>query len=86
MGSPLSYRNIAEGVFEKAHDGYFTFMMEDGERITFEKVHSKVMLDFDLSTNAFVGKRFEISYTEEVDDEDEDFIIYQINNLKLVSI
>lgn len=83
MKEPIINRNIEHGVFVKYYNGYYQFVMDSGDTIVFEGISSLAMNRFDLKSDRYKGKSFEISYTEHIEDDDEDFIVYRIDNIKL---
>jgi hypothetical protein len=72
-------------VFKKYEDGYYTFLFDQGEEMVFEEVSPRVLYQFDLKNDkSLIDKTFELSFIEVFDDDDEDFLIYRIEYLKLV--
>jgi hypothetical protein len=74
-----------KGVFIKYSQGYFTFLLKNGEKIIFEEVDKRVLNKFDLSLKDLAGKEFEVYYSKKIEYfEDDDFIIYRIEDLELI--
>ena len=72
------------GVFVKYLDGFFTFRFSFDELIVFEEVNTAVLEEFDLRNEEYVGKFFEVTYKEIINDlVDEDFLTFRILKLKL---
>lgn len=76
-------RSIEYGVFVKYYDGYYKFLMDNGDTIIFEEIPRLAIKKFDLKSDTYKGKSFEITYSEHIDDDDDDFIIYKIEKLEL---
>lgn len=74
--------SIEYGVFKKQYNGYYQFLMDSGEIIVFEEVYPPVLKKFDLKSSEYVGKSFLITYSEIMENNDEDFIIYRIEKLE----
>ncbi|EZH71542.1 hypothetical protein ATO12_06965 [Aquimarina atlantica] len=84
MNGNIINQNVEHGVFKKYYDGYYQFEMENGETIVFEEVSHSVVKKFDLKSDTCIGKSFEITYSEYVEDDDEDFVSFKIEKLKLL--
>ena len=68
-------------------DGYFTFAFDEGHDMVFEEVHPKLISKYDLvNDRSFIGREFQLSFSEKYEDYDEDFVIYRIENLKLLDL
>jgi hypothetical protein len=53
--------------------------------LIFEEIKTTVLQEFNLHTNEFVNSKFEITYKEIISDlDDDEFIIYKIEYLKLI--
>ena len=75
----------SKGLFIGYLDGYATFHLENDDIIDFEQIDKRILADYDLKNGDYKNKTFEIYYTEIFDDlDDEDFIIYRLDNLKLL--
>lgn len=72
-------------IFKSFENGYFTFIFENGSDMIFEEIHPKALYQFDLKNDrSLIGKEFVLNFTENFTDDDEDFVIYRIESLKLV--
>lgn len=75
-----------EGIFVKHRDGFFTFRLSFDELIVFEEINTPVLEEFDLRSEEYLGKTFEVTYKEIINDlDDEDFLTFRIMKLKLIS-
>ncbi len=83
MNGTIINQNVEYGVFKKYYNGYYQFIMDNGETIVFEEVSRAVIKKFDLKSDKFKGKSFEITYSEYVEDDDEDFVSFKIEKLEL---
>lgn len=69
-------------VFKSFKKGYYTFWFENGEELSFEEVHPKVLKQFDLKNDkSLIDRNFRITFVE---DEDGDDVIYRVESLKLI--
>jgi hypothetical protein len=74
---------MIEAVFTSYEDGYYKFLFETGEDMSFEEVHPRALKQFDLKNDkSLIGKSFRVSFVEVIEDDDEDFVIYRIESLK----
>ena len=86
----MNYYNAKQSLSAKAMlvgylDGYATFQLENKDLINFEQVDKKVLHVYDLKSNQYKNKFFEIYYTEFFDYlDDEDFIFFRLEDLKLL--
>jgi len=70
-------------VFKSYENGYFTFWFENGEELVFEEVHTRVLNQFDLKNDkSYIDKSFRITFVEDFEDDDKDFVIYRVESLK----
>lgn len=70
-------------VFKSYENGYFTFWFENGEELVFEEVHPRVLNQFDLKNDkSYIDKSFRITFVEDFEDDDKDFVIYRVESLK----
>ena len=52
--------------------------------MVFEEAHPKVLSSFNLKNDTSLrGKRFQLNFSEHIEDDDEDFVYYRIETLKL---
>lgn len=66
--------------FKSYKNGYFTFWFENGEELSFEEVHPRVLKQYDLKNDLnLVDRDFKITFVE---DGDEDNPIYRVESLK----
>ncbi len=71
--------------FKLYSQGYYTFTFENGNDFVFEEVHQRVLSKFDLKNDSsLIGKKFELRFSEEYDDLDQDMVIYRVESLKLI--
>ena len=75
--------NVEYGIFKKYYDGYYQFIMDNGDTIVFESISRLAARKFDLKSDTFKGKYFEITYSEHIEDDDEDFVLFKIEKLEL---
>lgn len=72
-------------VFKSYKNGYYTFLFENGEDMVFEEIHPKALYQYNLKTNtSFIGKTFNLTFSEVFEDSEDDFVIYRIESLKLI--
>ncbi len=83
MNGVIINQNVEYGVFKKYYDGYYQFVMDNGETIVFEEVSRAVIKKFDLKSDTFKGKSFEITYSEYIEEDDDDFVSFKIEKLEL---
>ena len=70
-------------VFIKYENGYYTFLFKNGDNMVFEEAHPRVLKYFDLKHDkSLLNQKFKLSFTEVFDDDDEDFLIFRIENLQ----
>jgi len=68
-------------VFKSYKNGYFNFWFENGEELSFEEVHPRVLKQYDLKNDkSLIDQEFRIIFVEDVDGEE---VIYRIESLKL---
>ncbi len=73
------------GLFKKHNQGYYTFELEGNEILVFEEIKKSVLKEFNLLANEYTNSKFEITYKEIISDlDDDEFIIYKIEHLKLI--
>ena len=72
--------------FDLYENGFFYFVDADGYSNAFNHVSEEVGKKYDLTSDAFIGKNFQITYiTEtEMDESDEEIAVYTIIELKLL--
>ncbi|MBT7623746.1 MAG: hypothetical protein HN595_04385 [Flavobacteriaceae bacterium] len=75
----------SKGIFIGCIEGYATFQLENNEIIYFEQINKKIEHHYDLKSNRYKNKSFDIYYTEIFDDlDEEEFIIFRLDDLKLL--
>ncbi len=76
---------LVTGVYAGYKNGYYTFVLEDNDIIDFDEINKMILVKFDLKSDKFKGRKFEIIYTEIIDDlDDEDFVVLKLEDLKLI--
>lgn len=83
MKGTIVNQNVEYGVFKKYYDGYYQFVMDKGDTLVFEGISQLAGNRFDLKSTRFQDKSFEITYSEYMEDDDEDFVSYKIGKLEL---
>lgn len=79
--------NIDKGIYKGFENGYFLFELDKEIIINFEEISKNILEEFDLKSKLYLNKKFEINYKEIFDDlDDEDFIIYRLESLKLLAL
>lgn len=69
-------------VFKSYKKGYYTFWFENGEELTFEEVHPRILKQFDLKNDkSLIDKEFKIVFVEDYESNDDD-VIYRVESLK----
>ncbi len=65
--------------------GAYSFELENGDIIIFEQINKSILTKYDLKSNEFKNKNFEITYTEVFDDEDsEDFLMFKLEKIRFL--
>jgi hypothetical protein len=78
---------MKRAVFKSYANGYYTFTFEKGNDIDFEEIHPKALYRYDLKNDAsFVDQTFELIFTEQIVDSEQDLVIYRIESLKLLNL
>ena len=73
------------GVYQGYTNGYYVFELENGDIIDFERVNKQNLGHLDLKSSTLKNKKFEITYKEIFDDlDDEDIVIFKLENLHLL--
>lgn len=69
--------------FYSYDNGYYTFILENEDAIVFEEINKSILDQYNLRDVNFKNQKFIITYTEIVEDEDdEDMIIYRLEKLE----
>ncbi|WP_237275784.1 hypothetical protein [Tenacibaculum ovolyticum] len=73
------------GTFLGFIKGTYTFHLENNDIIDFDEINIKIFEEFDLKSTSIKNKIFEITYSENFDDiDDEDIVVLKLEQLKLV--
>lgn len=76
---------MTTAVFKSYENGYYTFIFETGEDMVFEEIHPKALYKYNLKNDtSFIDKEFQLSYSEIIEDDEVDLVIYRIESLKLL--
>ncbi|MBT8253957.1 MAG: hypothetical protein HKN00_04555 [Flavobacteriaceae bacterium] len=76
---------MVTAVFKSFKKGYYTFEFENGEDMVFEQVHPKVLSRLKLNENdGLIGTAFKLAYSEIYEDDDDDSVIYRIEQLHII--
>ena len=78
---------IYETVIFKSHkNGFFTFTLDNGVDMVFEEIHPQILMRLDLKNDEnLIGKVFHLAYSEDIADDEDDFIIFRIEYLELIN-
>lgn len=75
-----------KAVFITFSDGYYKFLLDDGEIITFEEINPFVLEKFDLKKDKTLeGQTFLVTYSDIYDDVEDDYFYNRIENLIIVT-
>ncbi len=73
------------GTFLGFINGTYTFHLENNDVIDFDEINTKIFEEFDLKSTSLKNKVFEITYSENFDDiDDEDIVVFKLEQLKLL--
>lgn len=73
------------GTFITFGFGYYSFVLDNGEELIFEEIKKEVLEQYNLKTDKFEGKRFDITYSIITEDlNDEDFVVLRLDNLEII--
>lgn len=73
------------GTFLGFINGTYTFHLENNDVIDFDEINTKIFEEFDLKSTSLKNKVFEITYSENFDDiDDEDIVVFKLELLKLL--
>lgn len=65
--------------------GGYAFHLVNDDIIDFDQINPKVLEEYELNSNELKNKTFEIVYSENFDDlDDEDVVIFKLEKLKLL--
>ncbi|WP_299260186.1 hypothetical protein [uncultured Aquimarina sp.] len=76
-------QNVEYGTYKKCYNGFYQFIMDNGDTIVFEEASSLAIKKYDLKNDRFKNKSFEITYSEYIEGNDEDFVSFKIEKLEL---
>ncbi|WP_230935188.1 hypothetical protein [Psychroserpens luteolus] len=73
-------------IFKSYENGFYTFTFDNGVDMDFEEIHPQILMRFDLKNDkTLLNKVFHIAYSEDIVDDEDDFIIYRIEYLELIN-
>ena len=73
-------------VYKSYKGGYYTFVLSNDVEMIFEEVHPKILLKYNLKDDkSLINKIFHLAFSETIEDEEDDFIIYRIEYLELIN-
>lgn len=73
---------VMTGTFEQYQNDVYVFTDHDGNSFEFENISEQALADYDLKSSKFNGQLFQVNFSINVDEEDEDIEIYSIVSLK----
>ncbi len=74
------------GIFKKHLNSYYTFKLESGEKMIFEQINKSIIKDFELKTDKYIDRVFNITFSEVFDNfESDEFKVYKLEKLELLS-
>lgn len=74
-----------EGVYVGYIEGGYVFHLENDDIIDFDQINPKILEEFNLKSAEYKNKNFQISYSENFDDvDDEDVVVFKLESLKLL--
>ena len=72
------------GRFIRFNEGYYTFEMDE-DIIVFEGINREAASKYDLQDFKYIDAEFKVTYSETLGDlDDEDFIVFNIEDLRLI--
>lgn len=75
-----------KGFFIKENNGYYSFRLDNDDIIVFEQIERGILKNYNLKTDRYIGMYFDIVYSESYDEfESDDFIVFRLENLELIS-
>ncbi len=73
-------------IFKSYENGFYTFTFDNGVDIDFEEIHPQILMRFDLKNDkSLLNNAFHIAYSEDIVDDEDDFIIYRIEYLERIN-
>ncbi len=88
MGFPAEQEEfIIEASYIGMEEGVYTFVDDDDMEYEFSDIDVKASKKYDLDSDKFVGKKFEVTYwtDTEIDENDMEYDVYIIVNLDLLN-
>lgn len=83
--SDKNQRITLEATYMGYIDGGVMFHLENDDMIDFDQIAPKVLSEFNLKSNEYKNQKFEITYSENFDDiDDEDVVIFRLEHLLLL--
>lgn len=73
---------VMTGTFEQYQNDVYVFTDYDGNSFEFENISEQALADYDLKSSKFNGQLFQVNFSIDVDEEDENIEIYSIVSLK----
>ena len=65
-------------------NGYYTFVLDNEDAIVFEEINKAILERFNLKDSAYRHKKFKVTFIETVQDDDDDMVIYRLENLQSI--
>ncbi|MDC6362919.1 MULTISPECIES: hypothetical protein [Flavobacteriaceae] len=86
MGKPTIQDSVVEATFNGYVDEMYEFTDADGSTYGFAEIEASAAQKYDLDSTDLVGKLFRVTYKMDtaVDEEDEEYDIYVIVDLKVL--
>ncbi|RDY61124.1 hypothetical protein [Flagellimonas nanhaiensis] len=77
---------IVEATYIGIEEGAYTFVDDDGLEYEFSDIDIKASKKYDLDSNKFLGRKFQVTYwmETEIGENDEEYDVYIIVSLDLV--
>ncbi|MFX0555231.1 hypothetical protein ACOCEA_00435 [Maribacter sp. CXY002] len=70
------------GTFNHYANEVYVFTDEEGNNVEFQDISSDALDVYDLTDKKFEGMLFQVVYTTDIDEDDEDLEIFTIESLK----
>lgn len=86
----MTYYNATQtmmynGLYVGYINGGYIFHLENDDMIDFDQINPKILEEYDLKSNTHKNQQFEIVYSENFDDlDDEDVVIFKLEELRLL--
>ncbi len=76
---------MVTATFKKYKQGYFYFEFESGEDMVFEQVHPKILTRYNLKEDKeLIDQDFRLAFSEIIEDDENDYVIYRIEQLQRI--